>query len=64
MSYIPRDVGKKASRIDGLFLSSSELNMLEKGWKAEMLDLGISDHHVISIKVMNGKQSKQNKTIF
>ena len=64
MSYFPRDVGKRASRIDGLFLSSSVLNKLEKGWKAEILDLGISDHHFISIKAMSERQSKQKNIIF
>ena len=64
MSYILRDSGKRPSRIDGLFLSSSILNKLEKGWKAEMLDLGISDHNFITIKAMSDRQSKMKNLIF
>ena len=49
MTYFPRDSTKKASRIDGLFLSSCFLSS-ENEWSVKMCDLGISDHHFISLK--------------
>ena len=38
--------------------------VLEKEWKAEMLDLGISDHKFITIKAMSDRQIKMKNLIF
>ena len=63
MTYYPRDSTKKASRIDGLFLSPCFLSN-EDEWSVKMCDLGISDHHFISLKAINSKQGKQPSRLF